>query len=440
MMETISQGWTGPIHEFGTARCCSKNGPRRRIQWLVVVTFAVALAGFPLIALLPPLFNVESRVITVPFRAFCVFFSCVVLAVYGIYRNHLVRGWYWFGVTMLWALLLIRMTFDLIIHPIATVIPSSDYWPMALGLSLVLPLSLAVVGTRETYTIGRRICFPLVCIAAVLIAGTGLRSYSSSAYSEGRLGTEVLNPISIGQLGASLVILSLSGPLLKRRWLDVTLRIVSSGVGVMMTLLTNARGAQGALFICILLLMIKAGRKPFIILILSVVCLAYPFIQVVDMVESSTQIRVFGRWSETIDPTQTTSAGFRIVLLQRAFQQFLEHPVTGNAMVEVESGLYPHNIVAEAFMATGIMGGVVLLGLLVFGCRCANKLVSSGPAYRWIGLLYFQVVVASMLSGSLLADNSFWIWSHAAVAAFAAVRRDRMRPVRPVMKRWVRGN
>jgi hypothetical protein len=69
---------------------------------------------------------------------------------------------------------------------------------------------------------------------------------------------------------------------------------------------------------------------------------------------------------------------------------------------------YPHNLLIEAVLSTGIIGGTLFL-IMFIGCfiKSIKILINNNP-WGWLGLLYIQYAVQSLASGSLYTSNVFW--------------------------------
>ena len=71
-------------------------------------------------------------------------------------------------------------------------------------------------------------------------------------------------------------------------------------------------------------------------------------------------------------------------------------------------GVYPHNLVLEAFMATGIAGGIAYLVLICFMLLACFRLLSRSKGYEWLALIAIYYLVAAQFSGSHWSFNAHW--------------------------------
>jgi O-antigen ligase len=112
------------------------------------------------------------------------------------------------------------------------------------------------------------------------------------------------------------------------------------------------------------------------------------------------------RIAATVERTESGKES-RLDLWQSAWEDFLDHPLTGRAM-EGRYDIYPHNLLIESFMATGMFGGGAFLWALLLGLRAAFRLIGRSSEYGWIGFLFIQMTVYGCFSGSLWSLSGFW--------------------------------
>jgi O-antigen ligase len=114
--------------------------------------------------------------------------------------------------------------------------------------------------------------------------------------------------------------------------------------------------------------------------------------------------------------------GIHLDLLRNGWSQFVSSPLLGSGVVEDNTGFYPHNVVVEAFMATGVVGGTALLVALIGGAWLALKLALSNGERQWVALLYFQYLFAALLSGAVIGSGTMWCLLAAVIATYHFMR------------------
>jgi O-antigen ligase len=145
--------------------------------------------------------------------------------------------------------------------------------------------------------------------------------------------------------------------------------------------------------------------------------------------EDELGIPLVSRVAALAEARDDQTVGMRVVFIQDAWSQFMEHPLLGSALEERNSMTYPHNVNVEAFMATGVFGGAAFLALTVAGLWASVRLLRRDPDFGWIALLYIQSLAGASTSGSLVGSSSFFAFLAAAVStASRGVRQSRLIP------------
>ncbi len=115
-------------------------------------------------------------------------------------------------------------------------------------------------------------------------------------------------------------------------------------------------------------------------------------------------IMLFNRVKDSVE----TGGGLDARELQwgAAWKQFLDSPIFGDAIVEKTLNFYPHNIVLEVLMSTGLIGGIIVF-LLLLKSFFNSFAVKSEYArfFFYVLVLYFLYANFSL---SLVAIPQFW--------------------------------
>jgi O-antigen ligase len=109
-------------------------------------------------------------------------------------------------------------------------------------------------------------------------------------------------------------------------------------------------------------------------------------------------------------------SNYRTTLVLSAIQQFADEPFLGSSLVEKNSGEYPHNLIVESFMATGVVGGIMFVAVLVIGLNSAVRILRFQPTAIWVALIFIQNVIGAQFSGSLWGSYQFWCFALAMLA------------------------
>jgi O-antigen ligase len=106
--------------------------------------------------------------------------------------------------------------------------------------------------------------------------------------------------------------------------------------------------------------------------------------------------------------------GGRFSLIWEAVSDISESPILGSGLELRNSQTFPHNVVIEAFLTTGIFGGSLFVGLCVWAILRSMRILVFAPQRGWVALLFIFYFVFSEVSGALYLSWAFW-YSFAAV-------------------------
>ncbi len=180
-------------------------------QRALVFLYGAAIAGYPLVSVLNVLLGIPNRLTSIPFRALVLGLS-IILIVRAVMRStQFYRGMLWAPLALFLVLYLYRMYADIVLAPIALTMPPVEFLSFGLGVTFIPmvpffePLS-ARAGRAAVLFIQRMAA--LACALLLMVAVQQFRAGDLLALWAGRVGTETLNPISVGHLGASVVVLA----------------------------------------------------------------------------------------------------------------------------------------------------------------------------------------------------------------------------------------
>lgn len=391
-------------------------------RWLYPVLFALTVSGYPLFSSIPLLLDLPSRTVAGPFRAFVALVSIATLVLYAA-SGRSYGGATWFAVATFWTLYIVRLASDTVFAPITLGMPRGDYWIQAFVYCLLPMIGLFAIPDRPTLARAARLTLWTTAIACPLALMVTYRRFllGDPAIFElgGRLGNETLNPITFGNLGLTLVIMCVL--YMDRKKPTRTLLLVGlSAVGIATLALTGSRGPVLALAVISLAALLKEARRVsharlVATIVAGVVGIAV-LIGVATTVEERFGFALISRFQSLQDVRAEESGRAHAELLTHAWSQFAAHPISGSALEEITLHYYPHNVILESLMATGIFGGTLfclLLGSTVF---YATRLIFRSDL-GWIGYLCYQQVIWAVFAGVLYQSGGMW----AMIAATAAI-------------------
>lgn len=322
-----------------------------------------------------------------------------------------------------------RLLFDVVLENIVYIGQSKIYTlGYFFGLTLLPAAAVAINLRKEDTPLLHRWFFIAAIVANVsilfYISNEGVLA-SADAFSgrfevQGELeGTAVLNPITVGLMGAILVAytigrlgaFALASPV--QQAFHGALLVLGGG-----NLLMGASRGPALAIISVLLLtvalLVRSGTGARGIKLRGKLwiyggCLLAGLLYLI--VTQSETIFLFQRFSLMFDPSAGRAFELRDVIFAQAWQDFLSAPVFGFSYM-TSGGYSPHNIFLEALMATGVVGAVFLLPAMVAAVRGTWRLAvgAVGPTGVSLALAGVCLFIVGLTSGSVGQFPEFWIF------------------------------
>lgn len=371
------------------------------------ILFSVGMFGFSIALFIDREFIFGYRFSTYIYRAIILGLSFFfIVHRLGTMRN-VPRGMFWIPFFVFWAAYGLRLLADIGFGDGPFSRNPRDFYLFAIGVCMIpsiafMLLRLGPANARLTYALSL-IILSLSCFVNLY--------YSREMFGRqfGRLqGEEGLNPITFGHLGVSLVILGLYGLLARKNPLAIprVAYFAPIGMGTFVIGTAGSRSPVLALLICLLLMVyfaIRQGRH----LTLAVVTAAGIGLGIwitgfAIQLGSSIGDRLVGTADRIASGEES-----RLYIYEMAIKDFLSNPLFGHS-IEGTFGFYPHNLVIESFMATGVLGGLAFLWLIGYGLWAATRMLRIAPGYAWVAILFVQMLIYSMFSSSIWGHFAFW--------------------------------
>lgn len=397
--------------------------PSRTI--LLAVLYAVIIAGYQSTALVRAYLGVDpgDKAVSYLFRAAVLSLAIFVLLKIRLRWAPRVPPIAALLLVLFWSLYLARVVVDTELLPYTNGTMPVNYLAYAAGVCLVPALACAVVPDAR----GLRLALYLIMALLAVVCATTLVIPQARDFllRGGRMGLDTLNPISLGHCGTTLALLSAYWLLGSKR-----LGAMPAGfggglfaLGVFTLIPAGSRGPLVALVVALAILFVwslrhanaRSATRLFMLTLLFSGALVLvgnklPFLEVGSkLILERTEIAEFD-----------TSRDGRVTAIRDALRQFNESPILGSSVVEQNSGSYPHNVIVEAFMATGILGGTAFVALIVTASLACVRILRSCQDAVWVVLVFVQNLVAAMFSGGLWDSGVFW----ASLIAVLAIARS----------------
>jgi hypothetical protein len=392
--------------------------------------FGIALFGYGIVGILiddPDL----SRILTIPFRllvlslsVFVIFYSllnqvnykkqsCSVKNVFSQLRTSAI-----FAFILLYST---RMVYELINNE-NLVKEKTEYFSFWFLITLTTGISFFLIDIEDAKKYFHTSYSFLSVIVLMTLSRIG--QLEESVLSQSRLSSEGLNPISLGNYGCSLIIISVYSYLYIgseykskfARGLGFLWFSASLIAGIFILIKSNSRGPFVSTIVCVLILFLSRlfEAKKNNIFANMVFGISAVFI-VSGLVNSLTQSSDYSVIDRLIDSESEFSSGsiylHRPELMQKSIDLITSNFVNFliGAGLEIPGIGYPHNMIVESFLATGIIGGL-LFTLIYLGSIWSSMtiILSNNSQWLWLYLLYIQQVVNALFSGCIYTSESFW--------------------------------
>jgi O-antigen ligase len=237
----------------------------------------------------------------------------------------------------------------------------------------------------------------------------------------GRLSGAALNPISLGHYATSLAITSVfiwlrtkkSSTLLFGQPKFQYLYVVTAIIGTIGMILSASRGPLVAEILCIALLLINSRKMNLGFVVATTILVGGGLLATTLGGESGSMLA--DRLSNVSDEVEVgddaRSQTNRGNLYNLAWKTIQKYPLIGSG-IELPNGYgYPHNLLLEAFLTMGFLGGLVFLGIIAYVTFKAIQVLhykNKNADWGWLGALFIQYLINALFSGSLYASSLFW--------------------------------
>lgn len=411
------------------------NGPKQRggllgdSGWFESTAFALIFCAYPVISFIPELLALEGRTVTIAFRAICIFLSAALF--WANFQTLRQKQTAFFAILLFWGLYLWRIIHEYFYADSSPILGFNEYVAYAFGVSCSSMLGMFVINDWRRFRLAPLLCIVLCGSACVLAIRFGIEKILLDKV--GRLSANArLNPIILGHTATTLITTSMwylfrgkqhelslvsEEKKLKASGLWDIVSAISSVVrvpiilgaimlGLYVLALTASRGPSLALVTCLLCFIIWLRGRLVYLVVIGVAAIVV-FIElgfVTNIFSLGIDIERLSIFNTGVDDDYGNGRG---QLYAEAYSRFISSPLLGDALT-LEGGIYPHNVILEAFMATGIVGGSILIWITYRASRTLVEVSRGSPLIFWLLLVMVQSLTGSMTSGAIYYDPMFW--------------------------------
>ena len=223
--------------------------------------------------------------------------------------------------------------------------------------------------------------------------------------TKSRLETESISPIIIGHVALSLLILTVVD--LKAGKFYQYLIILFCITLIFLSQSRSAFIASAIIFTLYLTkkISLKVILTYFIVGLVTILAVL-PLIEKLNSAVNA-EFNTF-RYIKIIGSNEDLSSMSRFTSFKGAWSQFVDSPILGDHIEERTTKYYPHNIILEALMSTGVVGGVPLVLLILLTIYRAQRLLNISDRGIVLSLLFYQYFTLAMFSSSIYLNTQLW--------------------------------
>lgn len=228
---------------------------------------------------------------------------------------------------------------------------------------------------------------------------------------------DIVNPITYGLYGGLLFVFSLGNLVLLNDKLTMKKNIILYffvGLGLLNLILASSRGPLLYTFFSLLLLVYfysvhsKKAIGFYLGNLTKIIVLIFSFVLIFDYLESNEiELGIIGRLLDTKTEIDNGVIDERQPLYNEAFSMFVEKPVFGN-QINLKSKSYPHNILLELLMSTGLIGTTLFFFGFIFVILKIQKFKNHDSNIMLFACMFIIFIGLSFTSGSLYQSVESW--------------------------------
>lgn len=391
------------------------------------ILYGMGLFGFYLSLFAAVIVYLPSRSATIPYRGLLLIAAIVGILI-SIYKNErFYKGKLWIALLVFWML----YALSIFLEPAAMLLkPRVEYSLYAFGVCAIPAAALMIHSKRQNFSLA----LFWTTFSALTVGVLSIKLYGGANLTGGRaLGGDfigdfvAIGPLQISYMGSALMTLAIywlvnidsTIPLLCRYAIAFLLALI----GAYLLALGASKGPVLAVLFAGVSFMVCRTRRAVDVLWLIFGCLLLFVLGIIilyfaDKMGSALLMRIMDmvRIKETY-----LYGGFglnRLTIYLDTLKQFMGNPILGNGLYVRTMLSYPHNVILEAYMTTGVFGGTAFLVYFVTCLARAIKIIRYQVAYSWVALLFLHYTVYAQFSSGIITNHYFWYTSAMVIAVY----------------------
>lgn len=254
----------------------------------------------------------------------------------------------------------------------------------------------------------------VICFGALWLMNS-LAGGETYIETTGRLSFEKLNPITLGHAGCTTALAGIVLWLQGARLIERLAIVAAASVAVVIMVYAASRGALVTFGLCLAVLLLCRRLWGYAAIGTAAILVAVSVFAVIDIGQLLEQTGLARAGNVNLDQ----SSFARKIVMEMALYEIRNNWEFGSSFTLPHGMAYPHNILVESWMATGIAGFMLLA---IMAIRAGIAAVSAINGTRpMLGLILVQFLMAAQFSGALYAGwPGLWI----ALAVLLSAVRD----------------
>ena len=353
-----------------------------------------------------------SRFVTIPYRIFALLISIVVII--QNWRNKPKINKPMKLYLLFWGLLIIRIVFDLYVRTDIKVSSGAARETIIYVFFVCLIPTFSVYKSIQSIDFSlafRFILFGFVILIPIFYYNNPLLfTIESTGY---RLsGNIAMSTIIFGHYGVTLALFAFFwGRTASANW-KVFLSYFLIAIGAFVMLRAGSRGPLVALVACFIFYYVAKQKNSIGIMVMGVVCILLLYVLsdfLFDLIRSiSPMLAARMTLSGTGTEYEEFSSG-RTSLYEEALNRFYDSPFLGESFAIFHSSgsyIYSHNMVLDAFMALGLLGGGLFVVMLAYALIHSRNMIMFKFQHWWIALVCVQYIIFISFSGAFYQSGT----------------------------------
>lgn len=378
-----------------------------KLHKIPVLILLLSIFGYTIVAMLALMTGIENQFASILYRFFIVLLSFGIIFTFGLSvlesKRRISAYLFMFLLFSFFLFFSFRASLDSFIR--ASEIDSSAlsmFWVFLFGVTF-LPTVAVSIGWRSfaaqnTFLCSSGVMLGLIAVSMILFLWGYQNGFNTLI--GGRIEFDTLNPISMGHVGASLLIFAFSYYQTTRSSFiyKSSILLFSVALGAVLIVAAGSRGPILSIFSVFLFAVAfsprlsfygKLGFLIFVVLFLVAVLILFGDAMIVSRVTTG----LFD------DPA-------RIKIFTDSFAILKNNFLVGGGIMNMDT--YPHNFILESFVVVGFFGGVVYLLINILALYASVQVYKKKISFV-VPMLFVQYFVAGLFSGTIHEAAVFWM-------------------------------